>query len=88
MKDVWRYSTEEYGVLCVMICGTYLMLKLSVENWAFLEPFHPFVVPNLVKEQDRSGWMKSDAGEMRVDSITVFTVVLVSTPVTMVKMLV
>ena len=64
------------------------MLELSVENWDFLELFQPFVVQDLVEEQDRSGWMMSNAGDMRIDSITVFTVVLVFTTVTMVKMLV
>ena len=88
MKDVWRYSTEEHGVLCVMMVGTYLMLALSVENWDFLEPFQRFVVLDLVEEQDQSGWMMSDAGEMRVESTAVFTEALVSTTVSMVKMLV
>ena len=64
------------------------MLKLSVENWDFLELFQPFVVLDLVEEQDQFGWIMSNAEELRVDLITVFTEVLVSTAVSMVKMLV
>ena len=64
------------------------MLKLSVENWDFLELFQRIKELILEEEQDQSGWMMSDAGDMRVDSITVFTVVLVFTTVAMVKMLV
>ena len=64
------------------------MLELSVENWDCLELFQLIKELILVEEQDRSGWMMSDAGDMRVDLIAVFTVVWVSTTVTMVKMLV
>ena len=64
------------------------MLKLSVENWDFLELSRHIKELILEEDWDRSGWMMSDAGEMRVDSITVFTEVLVMKTVTIVKMLV
>ena len=64
------------------------MLKLSVENWDFLELSRHIKELILEEEQDQSGWMMSNAEEMREDSITVFTEVLVMKTVTIVKMLV
>ena len=64
------------------------MLELSVENWDFLELSQHIKELILEEDWDPSGWMMSDAEEMREDSITVFTVVLVFTTVAMVKMLV
>ena len=64
------------------------MLELSVEYWDFLELFQRIKELILEEDRDRSGWMMSNAGDMRIDLITVFTEVLVFTTVTMVKMLV
>ena len=64
------------------------MLELSVENWDFLELSQHIKELILEEDWDQSGWMMFDAGDMRVDSITVFTEVLVMKTVTMLKMLV
>ena len=64
------------------------MLELSVENWDGLELTQHIKELILAEEQDKSGWMMYDAGEMRVDSAIVVTAELVMTTVTIVKMLV
>ena len=88
MQDVWRYSTEEHGVLCVMMDGTQRMLKLSVENWDFLELFQHIKVLILEEDTDTFGWMMYNAEEMRVAWINVITMELVITTVGIVKTLV
>ena len=55
--DVLKYTTTIHGVLYVMMAGTWIMLKLSVESWDFLELTHLLVVLHLDKELVSSGWM-------------------------------
>ena len=78
----------EHGVLCVMMDGPQLMLKLSVDNWDGMELSQHIKVLISEEDMDQSGWIMYDAGEMRVDLINVLTDELVITTVGITKMLV
>ena len=78
----------EHGVLCVMMDGPQLMLKLSVDNWDGMVLSQHIEVLILDEDMDQSGWIMYDAGETRVDLINVLTDELVITTVGIMKMLV
>ena len=71
MRDVWRYTTEENGALCVMMAGALLMPMWCAVNSVTAEPHMHVEVPTLVEAVVPSTMMMWAAEEVRHTWLTV-----------------
>ena len=61
-KEDWKFSMEECGEQCVMICSIHSQLELHANNLDILgEPTEEMVKQVLDQEQDLYGWIMYDA---------------------------
>ena len=71
-KDELKFTTMEFGAQSVMMDGTQLMQRLSVENLAFKELLKPGDQPHLVQETAQFGWIMYSAEAVRAASVAAF----------------
>ena len=71
-KDELKFTTMEFGAQSVIMDGTEMMQRLSVENLVFKELLKPGDLPHLVQETAQFGWIMYSAQVVRAASAAAF----------------